>query len=121
MAAFNYFKNMYDVDMKPRLLRTLIKERVPDDKHPFENPAELSTVVSLIKTHGLLSESFSKSTDQKLVDNWKSAVDSWVERVLLLVSNNMVFINIINCSISMWIFCFYKKLECVICIYLYIA
>ncbi|XP_030966472.1 uncharacterized protein LOC115987139 [Quercus lobata] len=89
MAAFNYFKNMYDVDMKPRLLRTLIKERVPDDKHPFENPAELSTVVSLIKTHGLLSESFSKSTDQKLVDNWKSAVDSWVERVLLLVSSNM--------------------------------
>ncbi|KAK4593338.1 hypothetical protein RGQ29_017452 [Quercus rubra] len=89
MAAFNYFKNMYDVDMKPRLLRTLIKERVPDDKHPFENPAELSTVVSLIKTHGLLSESFSKSTDQKLLDNWKSAVDSWVERVLLLVSNNM--------------------------------
>ncbi|KAK7851730.1 hypothetical protein CFP56_041023 [Quercus suber] len=89
MAAFNYFKNMYDADMKPRLLRTLIKERVPDDKHPFENPAELSTVVSLIKTHGLLSESFSKSTDQKLVDNWKSAVDSWVERVLVLVSNNM--------------------------------
>ncbi|KAL0008068.1 hypothetical protein SO802_009570 [Lithocarpus litseifolius] len=89
MAAFNYFKNMYDVDMKPRLLRTLIKERVPDDKHPFENPAELSAVVSLIKTHGLLSESLSKSTDQKFVDNWKSAVDSWVERVLLLVSSNM--------------------------------
>ena len=107
MAAFNYFKNMYDVDMKPRLLRTLIKERVPDDKHPFENPAELSTVVSLIKTHGLLSESFSKSTDQKLVDNWKSAVDSWVERVLLLVSSNMVLINTINYSIYMWIFLFF--------------
>ncbi|KAM3732952.1 hypothetical protein ACB098_11G097400 [Castanea mollissima] len=89
MAAFNYFKNMYDVGMKPRLLRTLLKERVPDDKHPFENPAELSTVVSLIKTHGLLSESLRESTDQKVVDNWKSAVDSWVERVLLLVSNNM--------------------------------
>ncbi|GMY23428.1 proline-, glutamic acid- and leucine-rich protein 1 isoform X1 [Fagus crenata] len=89
MAAFNHFKNMYDVAMKPRLLRTLIKERVPDETHPFENPAELSTVVSMIKTHGLLSESFGESTDQKLIENWKSAVDSWFERLLLLVSNNM--------------------------------
>lgn len=114
MAAFNYFKNMYDVDMKPRLLRTLLKERVPDDKHPFENPAELSTVVSMIKTHGLLSESLRESTDQKLVNNWKSAVDSWVERVLLLVSNNMVL------TICDFLF-FIKNLECVVCMYLYIA
>ncbi|XP_059433960.1 uncharacterized protein LOC132167082 isoform X2 [Corylus avellana] len=90
MAAFNHFKNMYDVALKPRLLRTLIKEHVPDDTHPFPDPAGLSTVVSGIKTHGLLAEwSFEKSTDQKKIQNWKSAVDSWVERLLLLVSHNM--------------------------------
>ncbi|GMY20526.1 proline-, glutamic acid- and leucine-rich protein 1 isoform X2 [Fagus crenata] len=98
MAAFNHFKNMYNVSMKPRLLRTLIKERVPNETHPFENPAELSTVVSMIKTHGLLSESFGESMDQKLIENWKSAVDSWFERLLLLVSNNMF--NLVNGGIK---------------------
>jgi hypothetical protein len=94
MAAFNHFKNMYDVTLKPRLLRTLIKEHVPDDTHPFPDPAGLSTVVSGIKTHGLLAEcSFGESTDQKKIQNWKSAVDSWVERLLLLISHNMVLIN----------------------------
>ena len=85
----NHQTNLYDVDIKPHLLHMLIKERVPGDKHPFENPTELSTVVSLIKTHGHLSKFFSKSTDQKLVNNWKSAIDSWVKHVLLLISNNM--------------------------------
>ena len=54
----NHQTNLYDVDMKPHLLCTLIKDCIPDDKHPFENLGELSAVVSLIKTHGLLSESF---------------------------------------------------------------
>jgi hypothetical protein len=69
MAAFNHFKNMYYVAMKPRLLRTLIKEHVLDETHPFENPAELSIFVSMIKTHGLLSKSFGELTDQKLIEN----------------------------------------------------
>ncbi|KAG2672400.1 hypothetical protein I3760_13G038900 [Carya illinoinensis] len=94
MAAFNHVKNMYDVSLKPRLLRTLIKEDLPDETHPFRNPAGLSTVVSMIKTHGLLSESsFGESTNRKQIENWKSAVDSWVERLDLLVSHAMVFIN----------------------------
>ncbi|KAG6680397.1 hypothetical protein I3842_13G039800 [Carya illinoinensis] len=90
MAAFNHVKNMYDVSLKPRLLRTLIKEDLPDETHPFRNPAGLSTVVSMIKTHGLLSESsFGESTNRKQIENWKSAVDSWVERLDLLVSHAM--------------------------------
>ena len=54
----NHQTNLYDVNMKPHLLCALIKDCIPDNKHPFENPVELFAVVSLIKTHGLLSESF---------------------------------------------------------------
>ncbi|KAK9282790.1 hypothetical protein L1049_011011 [Liquidambar formosana] len=89
MAAFDHFRNMYDVALKPRLLRSLITEHVPDEKHPFRSPSELSNVVSAIRTHGLLSESFTESADRKHVESWKSAVDCWVDRLLVLVSTNM--------------------------------
>ena len=54
----NHQTNLYDVDMKPHLLCALIKDCIPDNKHPFKNPVELFAVVLLIKTHGLLLESF---------------------------------------------------------------
>ncbi|CAK9149218.1 unnamed protein product [Ilex paraguariensis] len=89
MAAFDHVHNMYDVSLKPRLLRSLLKDHVPDEKHPFRNPWELSHVVSAVKTHRLLSEFATDSTDQKQIENWKSAVDAWVNRLLTLVSSNM--------------------------------
>ncbi|XP_015876389.2 uncharacterized protein LOC107413049 isoform X1 [Ziziphus jujuba] len=89
MAAFDYIKDMYDIALKPRLLRTLIRDHVPNEKHPFGSPSELSMVVSAIKTHNLLSEYVREPTDQKVMDTWRAAVDSWVNRLLELVSSDM--------------------------------
>lgn len=89
MAAFNLVANMYDPALKPRLLHKLLREHVPDDKRAFNDHSELSKVVSMVKIHNLLSES-SSSMDQKLMDNWKSAIDSWVNHLFLLLSNDMV-------------------------------
>ncbi|XP_022956971.1 proline-, glutamic acid- and leucine-rich protein 1-like isoform X1 [Cucurbita moschata] len=88
MAAFNLVANMYDPALKPRLIHKLLREHVPDDKRAFNDHSELSKVVSMIKIHNLLSESL-HSMDQKLIDSWKSAVDSWVNRLFLLLSNDM--------------------------------
>ncbi|KAI8031839.1 Proline-, glutamic acid- and leucine-rich protein 1 [Camellia lanceoleosa] len=89
MAAFDHIRNMHDIALKPRLLRTLIREHMPDEKHPLKGPSELSHVVSMVKTHRLLSESLTAdSTDPKVVESWKAAVDSWVNRVLMLASSN---------------------------------
>lgn len=90
MSAFDHVKDLHDVALKPRLLETLMKDHVPDDKHPSGSSLELSKVVYMIKTHNLLSESIQDPTAQKLISHWRSAVDSWVDRLLLLVSNEMV-------------------------------
>lgn len=86
-------EGMYDVALKPKLLRSLLREYVPDEKHPFSNHSELSYVVSTIKTHKLLCEWTSQPVEQDLVDAWKSAVDSWVNRLLTLASSNLVIRN----------------------------
>ncbi|XP_010242430.1 PREDICTED: proline-, glutamic acid- and leucine-rich protein 1-like isoform X2 [Nelumbo nucifera] len=89
MAVFEHFQNLYDIRLKPRLLRSLIRDRVPDEKHPFSKPSELSIVVSAVKNHGLLSESSREAVDPKHMENWKSSIDAWIERLLLLVSSKM--------------------------------
>ncbi|KAJ4972716.1 hypothetical protein NE237_005890 [Protea cynaroides] len=89
MAVFEHFQNMYDIRLKPRLLRSLMRDYLPDDKRPSPSPSKLSDVVSAIKTHDLLLESSREPVDQKQIDNWKSAIDAWVERLLLLVSSEM--------------------------------
>jgi hypothetical protein len=82
---------MYDVAFKPRLLTTLITDYLPNQNHPFSNPSQLSKVVSLIKTHSLLSESVTEqSINPKSVKAWKSSVTSWVDRILLLISSPSV-------------------------------
>ncbi|KAL0303574.1 UNVERIFIED_CONTAM: hypothetical protein Sradi_6225500 [Sesamum radiatum] len=82
-------EGMYDVALKPKLLRSLLREYVPDEKHPFSNPSELLYVVSTVKTQKLLSEWAPLPLDQDLVDAWKSAVDSWVHRLLTLASSSL--------------------------------
>ncbi|KAK4385523.1 hypothetical protein Sango_2676300 [Sesamum angolense] len=76
-------EGMYDVALKPKLLRSLLREYVPDEKHPFSNPSELLYVVSTVKTKKLLSEWAPQPLEQDLVDAWKSAVDSWVHRTTM--------------------------------------
>ncbi|PQQ13134.1 uncharacterized protein Pyn_19800 [Prunus yedoensis var. nudiflora] len=72
---------MYDVALKPCLLHMLIRDHVPDNKHPFGSPLDLSKVVYTIKTHNLLRESVQDLTDQKLINNWRSAIDSLMELI----------------------------------------
>ncbi|KAG8380636.1 hypothetical protein BUALT_Bualt06G0036400 [Buddleja alternifolia] len=78
-----------DVALKSKLLRSLLRDYVPDHKHAFTNPSELSYVVSTVKTHKLLSEWAPQPLQQDLIDAWKSAVDSWVHRLLTLASSNL--------------------------------
>ncbi|KAK4268227.1 hypothetical protein QN277_024913 [Acacia crassicarpa] len=89
MEAFSHVSDMYDVALKPRLLHTLIKDQLPDEKHPFLNPSKLSRVVSMIRIHHLLTESFTDDMDQKQIGRWKSAVDKWVDCILNLTSSEM--------------------------------
>ncbi|XP_074310802.1 uncharacterized protein LOC141646758 [Silene latifolia] len=87
MAAFNHIRDLNDVALKPRLLRNLVNEHLPTETSPFRNPADIADVVSAIKTHQLLSEEVFTS-DQKLVSSWKSAMDVWLHRILLLARTN---------------------------------
>ncbi|XP_071707764.1 uncharacterized protein [Rutidosis leptorrhynchoides] len=90
MAAFDYVQNLNDVALKPRLLRSLIKEHIPDENQQLRNSLVLSHVVSAIKTHELVTESVSQSDDnKKLIAKWKSSVDLWIDRVLMLISSKM--------------------------------
>ncbi|KAL5992129.1 hypothetical protein ACLOJK_013044 [Asimina triloba] len=90
MASSQYYQNMHDVRLKPRLLKSIIRDRLPDEKHPFRAHSDLSYIVSLLETHDLLSESFpDEAADLRLVESWKSTVDEWVERLLSLVSSKM--------------------------------
>ncbi|CAI0420652.1 unnamed protein product [Linum tenue] len=88
-AAFESLGDMYDVALKPRLLHTLMTEDVPDEKGPLDS-SKLSRVVSVIKTHKLLSECFSETMEEKQIKRWKSAVEDWLNRLIsLLDSINM--------------------------------
>ncbi|KAL6494296.1 hypothetical protein OROGR_031096 [Orobanche gracilis] len=82
-------EGMYDVALKPKLLRSLLREYVPDERHTFSNPSEMSYVVATVKTHKLLSEWTTQPVEQDLVVAWKSAVDAWVHRLLTLASSNL--------------------------------
>ncbi|KAG5385093.1 hypothetical protein IGI04_036563 [Brassica rapa subsp. trilocularis] len=83
MASFERFDDMCDIRLKPKILRNLLSDYVPNEKQPLVDFQSLSKVVSTISTHKLLSE------DQKLHAKSKSAVDEWVERLLALVSSDM--------------------------------
>ncbi|RAL45561.1 hypothetical protein DM860_009425 [Cuscuta australis] len=89
MAASDHIQGLYDVALKPQLLRSLLLDYVPTEKHPFRSPSDLSHVVSVVKTHRLLSESAPPSAGQKIIEIWKSAVDDWVKRLLNLASSSM--------------------------------
>ncbi|KAL9265924.1 Proline-, glutamic acid- and leucine-rich protein 1-like protein [Drosera capensis] len=95
MAAFERFSNVYDVVLKPRLLRTLLTEQVPDEddrRSSLRDPSELSSLVSAVTVHKLLFDDELLATTnekKKLVETWKSAIDDWVDRALKLVASDM--------------------------------
>ncbi|KAK1260845.1 hypothetical protein QJS04_geneDACA013378 [Acorus gramineus] len=89
MAGSDLFANMNDHRLKPRLLRSIVRDRLPEENRPFPAPSELSHIVSSIKNHGLLSESVHGPVDPKTMEGWKSAMDEWVDRLVSLVSGDM--------------------------------
>lgn len=90
MASFERFDDMGDLRLKPKILRNLLSEHLPNEKQPLTNFLSLSKVVSTIATHKLLSESPLASIDQKLQAKSKSAVDDWVDKLIALISSDMV-------------------------------
>lgn len=96
MAVTDFLEGMNDYRLRPRMLRSLVRDRLPDEKRPLPSPADLSSILAYVKTHGLLSESLADSSDGKLIEAWRSAVDAWVDRVLFLVSSNMVAVQLFS-------------------------
>ncbi|EPS62365.1 hypothetical protein M569_12425, partial [Genlisea aurea] len=72
-----------------KMLLLMMREYVPDEKRPFSDPSILSFVVSTVRTNKLLSEQASLPVQHDSIDAWKSAVDSWVHRMLGLASSNL--------------------------------
>ncbi|KAL4197770.1 hypothetical protein AMTRI_Chr04g252760 [Amborella trichopoda] len=119
MADCEYLHNMVDIRLRPRLLRSLMADRMPDEKQPFSSPLELSNVISYIKLHKLLSETYPVKplssplelsnvisyiklhkllsetypvkVDKFHLNDWKSEVDSWIECLLSLASSQMPY------------------------------
>ncbi|KAK8629712.1 hypothetical protein V6N13_078543 [Hibiscus sabdariffa] len=92
MSKLDQLENMYDVGLKPPMLRNLIRHYLPSGDHPLNLNAscfELPKLVSILKTHRLLSESDSHSVVPKLINAWKSAVDDWLSCLLSLLSSDM--------------------------------
>ncbi|WOL18805.1 proline-, glutamic acid- and leucine-rich protein 1 [Canna indica] len=89
MAVTDYLEGMSDPRLKPRLLRSLVRDRLPEENRPDPGPSELSSILASVKTQGLLSERVFDPSDTKLVEAWRTAVDAWVERLLSLVSSIM--------------------------------
>ncbi|XP_039124544.1 proline-, glutamic acid- and leucine-rich protein 1 [Dioscorea cayenensis subsp. rotundata] len=86
----DYLDGMNDVRLKPRLLRSLLRDRLPDEKQLSPGPSELATVLCDVKTYGLLSERApGPAADPKLMESWKLAVDEWVDRLMSLISSKM--------------------------------
>lgn len=100
MAALNQIQGgMYGTSLKPRLLRYLIKHKLPDEKHPFRDTSELVQLSDTVRTHKLLSETSSQPIDQKVMEEWKSAVDSWISLLVQLVSVDLVIFLVFRCVV----------------------
>ncbi|KFK44843.1 hypothetical protein AALP_AA1G309800 [Arabis alpina] len=89
MASFERFNDMCDSRLKPKILRNILSEHLPNEKQSLTNFQSLSKVVSTIITHKLLTESPVTLIDLKRQAKSKSAVDDWVDRLLSLVSSDM--------------------------------
>lgn len=106
MAIAGFVEGMGDHKLKPRLLSSLVRERLPGGdgaagSRPSPSPAELSSVLAAVKTHGLLAEAGAAAAaaasagrpDPELAESWRGAVDAWADRVLSLVSSNAVAVS----------------------------
>ncbi|XP_022739790.1 uncharacterized protein LOC111292029 [Durio zibethinus] len=82
------YQDVYDVELKPRILAYLMNDQIPNETDPSLQHCDLQRIVNAIRNLGLLSESFpEEANNSRIVEDWAIAVDSWVDRVLSLVSS----------------------------------
>ncbi|MBA0614557.1 hypothetical protein Godav_014842 [Gossypium davidsonii] len=82
------YQDVYDVKLKPGILEYLMNDQIPNENDPSPQQCDLQRVVNAINNLGLLSESLPEGTkNSKIAEDWAIAVDSWVHRVLSLVSS----------------------------------
>ncbi|KAG2650679.1 hypothetical protein PVAP13_1NG198100 [Panicum virgatum] len=92
-ASGGFLAGVNDPWLKPRLLRALVAERLPQPGGTELPPVELASVLGAVRTHGLLTESLPDCApeDPKLAVAWRAAVDSWVERAVALVESDSAY------------------------------
>ncbi|CAN6278368.1 unnamed protein product [Urochloa humidicola] len=92
-ASGGFLAGVNDPWLKPRLLRALVAERLPQPGGAELPPMELASVLDAVRTHGLLTEAFPDRApaDPKLAEAWRAAMDSWVERVVALVESDSAY------------------------------
>ncbi|KAM0898062.1 hypothetical protein ACQ4PT_022152 [Festuca glaucescens] len=79
-GAIGFLADLNDQWLKPRLLRVVVGERLPQPGSTVP-PSELASILEAVRTHGLLTEAIQGPPDRKLAEAWRAAVDAWVERV----------------------------------------
>lgn len=89
VATSELVGGMDDCHLKPPMLRSVVRDRLPDEKRPFPSPADVAGVLSHVRAHGLLSEQQTDTTERKIVEDWRTAVDGWVEHIVSLASSKM--------------------------------
>jgi len=91
-----FLGDVNDPWLKPRLLRALVTERLPQPGGAAAelSPTEVASILEAVRTHGLLTEDLparGAPANPKLTEAWRAAVDAWVERVVALVESDSVW------------------------------
>jgi hypothetical protein len=98
-GAGSFLADLNDPWLKPRLLKSLVAERLPQPGGGELPPSELASVLHALRMHGLLSEILQDHPpDPRLAEAWRAAVDAWVERLGALVESDSV------CSLLIHVF-----------------
>ncbi|XP_078177514.1 uncharacterized protein LOC144571997 [Carex rostrata] len=101
MAPFSDYLSggVNDLWLKPRILCSLTRDLddTGDRWSRLFDAEELTNILEKVHLHGLLSEvlpeGYAGKDEAKLWEEWRSAVDAWVERLLLLVSDKMLLVH----------------------------
>ncbi|KAF8693991.1 hypothetical protein HU200_038564 [Digitaria exilis] len=88
-----FLSGVNDPWLKPRLLRAVVGERLPQPGGAVLPPVELASLLDAVRIHGLLREGLPgcSPANPKLTEAWRAAVDSWVERIVALVESDSAY------------------------------
>jgi hypothetical protein len=88
-GAVGFLADLNDQWLKPRLLRVVVSEQLPQPGSTVP-PSELASILDAVRTHGLLTEAVQGPPDRKLAEAWRAAVDAWIQRVGELLQSDSV-------------------------------